>query len=117
MAYKIKKSQVRAAVENCNGTYVSLGRELRIGNGVTAKKYLHKYKDLTALFEKKKEELLDVAEDTLMHCLTCDSDKVRLSTATFILRTVGRERWGEGKDTEERLVDIVEQLIVNAQSS
>ena len=117
MAYKINKTLMKKAIEECNGTMVDLGRKLGIPNGNTAKRWLNKYPDLVPKFEEKAREIVDIAEDTLIYCLRCESDAVRSSTAQFVLKTVGREKWGEtSQDSQVKLIDLVDKLIQNAQS-
>jgi hypothetical protein len=44
-------------------------------------------------------------------------DSVRLKAAEFVLKTVGRDTYGEqiNEDTQAKLVDVVDKLISNAQ--
>jgi len=117
MAYKFTKKQIRDAVSVCNGTYVDLGRHLLIPNGLTAKKHLEKHPDLVAIFQEKKDAMVDIAEGVIMDLLESPSESVRLNAATFILKSVGKHRWGDSENTESKLVELVDRLISNAQST
>jgi len=116
MAYSFTKKQVRDAVEECNGTYTDVARKLKCRSSLTSKKFVHKYPDLLEIFEKKREELCDIAEDSLMYCLTrCNTDNTRLAAARFVLERCS-ERWKDnGVSSEEKLIDLVDKLIDNAE--
>lgn len=114
--YKWSKEQLKIAAENSNGTYISLARQLGCKSVLTAKAWIEKYPDVYDVFMQKKRQLIDVAEDTLFDCLNSQNDAVRLKAAEFVLKTVGRDIYGEklGEDTQGKLVELVDKLINQA---
>ena len=76
--YRWSKKQLMEAAERCNDTYTSLAKILGCKSSLTSKQWIHKYKDVEEVFMEKKKQLIDLAEDTLIDCLTSDSDNARL---------------------------------------
>ena len=115
--YRWTKTQLKQAAENSNGTYVSLSKQLGCKSVLTAKRWIEKYEDVHSIFMQKKAQLLDVAEDTLFECLNSKHDSVRLKAAEFVLKTVGRDLYGDkvNEDAQAKLVELVDKLITNAQ--
>jgi hypothetical protein len=118
MAYKFTKKQIKDAVEAGNGTQSSLARLLKVGSQVTAMKHLNKYPDLLELFQTKREELLDHAEDVLIQNLKSKNDLVRARTSEFILKNIPGSRWVENEnhseDVQLQLVKLIEKMIENS---
>lgn len=114
--YKWTKAQLMTAAENSNGTYLSLSKQLGCKSVLTAKDWIHKYPDVLDVFNQKKRQLLDVAENTLFDCLNSKVDAVRLKAAEFVLKTVGRDTYGEqiNQDAQAKLIELVDKLISNA---
>ena len=108
---------MKTAADRSNGTYVSVAKQLGCKSVLTAKRWLEKFDDVHEIFMQKKAQLIDVAENTLYDCLHSDNDAVRLKASEFILKTVGRDLYGEkiNEDTQAKLVDLVDKLISNAQ--
>ena len=114
--YRWTKTQLKLCAERSNGTYVSLSKQLGCKSVLTAKRWIEKHDDVHEIFIEKKSQLLDVAENTLHDCLHSHNDSVRLKAAEFILKTVGRDLYGEkaNEDTQAKLVELVDKLITNA---
>jgi hypothetical protein len=118
MAYKFKKSFMANAVNKCNGTYTDLARNMKIKDANTAKNHLFKFPDLVKIFNKKKEYLVDVAESTLMSCLECETDAVRLSASRFILQRLDRKNWGDEDvledNSQKKLIGMLDKMVNKA---
>lgn len=121
MAYHFTKNQIRKAMQECNGTYRDLAKKLKIkSGGYTSKKQLEKYPDLVEEFIEKQNDLVDTAENALLDILNNDtsSDVVKSGVAQFILKSIGKNKWGNTEeDTESKLVDLITKLIDNAEKS
>jgi hypothetical protein len=115
-SYKWSKKQLKDAASQSNGTLVSLAKILGCKSVLTAQRWIKKYPEIEAVFNEKKSQLIDVAENTLYDCLHSPVDSVRLKAAEFVLKTVGRDTYGEHKDddTQAKLVDLVDKLINKA---
>lgn len=119
MAYKYTKKQLIDAVEKSNGTYASVARLVKPKcSPITIKMHIEKHPDVQELFNKVRDGLLDEAENVLLESLRSWNPNVALNAATFIAKTIGKEKWGESgnKEIGDKLVDLIDKLISNAES-
>jgi len=117
MAYNFTKKQIEKAVEKCNGTKESLKRHLKVRSQETAYKHLQKFPELLEEFNRKKEGLLDTAEDTLIGNLQSSNPLVSQRCAEFILKNLAGSRFLNVDKAEEsvqaNLVKLIEKMVQN----
>ena len=116
--YKISEAKMRKAVEQCNGTWTDLRRYLKVRSIPTAQSHLEKFPELLEEFNRKKDELLDHAEDVLIDNLKSKNDLVRARTSEFILKNLSGSRFLDVDRQEEsvqaKLVSLIAKMVANS---
>lgn len=111
-------TEMREAIERCNGTLTSLARQLNCPDNAAhfyLRRWLYEQPENDALFQQKQQELTDRAEDILMENL-CTPGPKQLKTAMFILERVPNIRFNPActKEGEASLLQTVNALIKHA---
>ena len=115
MAFKFNKSEVKKAVEESNGTFTGVARQLKVRSSLTAKKFVEKFPDILELFQEKQDAICDEAEDILLQNLHSHNEHIQARTAEFILKNMPRSRWAEekGEDLQAQLVALLDRCMTN----
>lgn len=116
MAYKVTKKRLMEVVLQCNGTYVDVQRRLGMKSPVTAKKWVHKYKDVLELFWEVQRNTIDLAEDVIMCNLQSSNEYVSQKAAEFLLKNLPESRFRDsGEDAQVEMVKLLDKLMTNAE--
>ena len=121
MSYNISSQKMKKAIEKCNGTKISLARHLKVKSLITAYRHLEvlseKNPELMEEFNKKKEDLLDHAEDKLFDNLSSSNPLVSQRCAEFILKNLAGSRFLNVDAAEEsvqaKLVSLIAKMVEN----
>ena len=116
---KYSKVQIRKAVEDSNGTFTSVARNLKCKSSLTAKKNVEKYPDILEIFHEIQDGICDQAENTLMENLKSQNEFVKARTCEFILKNMPRSHWKEqaGEDLQSQLVKLLDKMMDSAEGS
>lgn len=120
---KISKAMFKKALERSLGTQRSLSRILEVSDSAISQ-YMDRNPDMRALFEKKRLDNVDRAEDEIFHQLEFESfedpipaARIRQSASQFILKTLGKHKgWIEKQEidhssTQGITINLVEKSV------
>lgn len=115
--YKFTKKQIKEAVQNSNGTYTSVAKNLGCRSSVTSQSFVKKYPDIEKEFKEIQRKLCDKAMNTITDKLESKNEFVAIKAAEFILRNMPESPCKEQtEDTQAQLIKLLDKMINSAES-
>ena len=104
---KVKKSDYTAVIEASNGTMTDISRRLKITHSAVMQ-YFEVHPDIKQLYELKRLQIIDKAEDVGADLLKYEDDEnpsqaasIRLRESQYVRGRLGKNRgWTEKTETE-----------------
>ena len=108
------KKEIEEAIVKCNGRYAPLVSMLNCSYD-QLRVWMTHHKDHFKLAESLRMALVDEAEEQISQLLNSTDSKIRLDTAKFILKTLGKTRgWGESPQVVQQINAGDEQIEIKS---